>query len=73
MGITIGLILGIAIGLIAKTVADRSSSAGSIYIYKGEPDENPYMFLAVSGGIEKFFKKRYIVLKIELKNKPPQD
>ncbi len=73
MAIFIGLVLGIAIGWGIKVIADGLSSAGAIYIYNSEQDEKPYMFLAISGGIEKFFRRRYVVLKIEFKDKPPQD
>ncbi len=72
MAIVIGLIFGVIVGVVIKTIAIHSSSVGTIYIYNGDPEENPYMFLALSGGIDKFFKKRYVVLKIELKDIPPQ-
>lgn len=72
MGFIVGLIIGIVVGIIIKTAINRVSSIGSIYIYKGDLDEKPYMFLALSANLETFIKKKFIVLKLEQKDTHPQ-
>lgn len=74
MAFIIGLAIGIVIGIILKTVINRTSAVGSIYIYEGDSGEKPYMFLALSSeNLETFVGKKFVVLKIEPKDTPPQD
>lgn len=73
MEIIIGIFIGVVIGVVLKTVINRVSSIGSFYIYEGDHDEKPYMFLALSANLERFVKNKFVVLKIEQKDKPPQE
>lgn len=63
--------LGIAIGSIITTIIFRPFLSGTLRI--DTSDERPYLFLELSKGVDTIANKKYILLKVNLKNYIPHE
>ena len=61
--------LGIIIGIVFGRQVFRRDVVGSLRIDQSDPDSGPYLFLELSHkGADAIYKKRYVVLKVNIKN-----
>ena len=69
MEIIICFCVGIIVGIILHIVFSQIKSVGTIRVDHSDPDSGPYLFLEIKhGGMEKIKKKKYVVLKVNLKS-----
>ena len=62
-------LLGIFIGLLIERYVFRDKPIGSLRVDHSDPDSGPYLFLELNpGGADEIYKKRYVSLRVELKN-----
>ena len=61
-------IAGVLIGCIFSVVICRLMSVGSLRIDTSDPDDNPYLFLELSKDVDTVSRKKYVVLKVSIKN-----
>lgn len=67
----IGLIVGVIIGVIAKTIISRNASVGTICVYENDDDcAEPYMFLVLDREVGTLLNHGKVVLKIERRQNP---
>lgn len=63
------VIAGIVIGIVLGWQIFRRCVVGSLRVDQSDPDGGPYLFLELSHeGAEKIYKKRYVVLKVNIKD-----
>ena len=61
--------LGIIIGIVFGRQVFRRDVVGSLRIDQSDPDSGPYLFLELSHkGADAIYKKRYVVLKVNIKD-----
>ena len=69
MELVICIIVGIVIGIVFGRQVFRSDVVGSLRVDQSDPDSGPYLFLELSHkGADAIYKKRYVVLKVNIKN-----
>ena len=69
MELIICIIVGIIIGIVFGRRVFRSDVVGSLRIDQSDPDSGPYLFLELSHkGADAIYKKRYVVLKVNIKD-----
>lgn len=61
-------VIGVLSGCIITVVIFRVKSVGSLQIYTSDPDENPYLFLELSKDVGEVYRKKYVTLKVNIKN-----
>lgn len=62
-------LFGVFIGLLIERYAFRDKPIGSLRVDRSDPDSGPYLFLELNpGGADEIYKKRYVSLRVELKN-----
>jgi hypothetical protein len=61
-------VLGLIIGLIAHGKSSSDEPVGSLRIDTSDPDEGPYLFLELKNDPEEVMNKKYITLKVDIKN-----
>lgn len=62
----IGLVVGIIIGFLIKTLFEHRKSVGTIYIYPNdEPNNEPYIFLELEQDVKYLLNKKSIVLNVK--------
>ena len=65
----IGIIIGIVFGIVFGRQVFRRDVVGSLRIDQSDPDSEPYLFLELSHkGADAIYKKRYVVLKVNIKD-----
>ena len=63
------LLIGIVVGLILSRFIFKEKPVGSLRVDQSDPDSGPYLFLELSHeGVDAIYKKRYVVLKVNIKN-----
>ena len=69
MAFIIGIMIGFSIGLVFGRWRLHKEAIGLLRIDQSDPDSGPYLFLEVSRqGMSAIYKKKYVVLKTEVKN-----
>lgn len=69
MELIICIIVGIVIGILFGTLSVRRNIVGLLRVDQSDPDSGPYLFLELSHkGADAIYKKRYVVLKVNIKN-----
>lgn len=69
MELIICIIVGIVIGILFGTLSVRRNIVGLLRVDQSDPDSGPYLFLELSHkGADVIYKKRYVVLKVNIKN-----
>ena len=64
--------IGVAVGCILTTVILRIKSVGMLRVDKSDPDDNPYLFLELTKGLDVIYRRKYVSLKVCIKNFLPQ-
>lgn len=63
------LVIGILIGLFIERYIFQEKPIGSLRVDQSDPDSGPYLFLELSpGGADEIYKKKYVSLRVDLKN-----
>lgn len=69
MELILCMIIGIIIGVIFGRKVFRKDVVGSLRVDQSDPDSGPYLFLELSHkGVSAIYKKKYVVLKVNLKD-----
>lgn len=69
MNLIMVLLIGTSIGLILSRFIFKEKPVGSLRIDQSDPDSGPYLFLELSHkGADAIYKKRYVVLKVNIKD-----
>ena len=69
MELILCMIIGIIIGIVFGRQVFRRDVVGSLRVDQSDPDNRPYLFLELSHkGADAIYKKRYVVLKVNIKN-----
>ena len=69
MNLIIGLLIGIVAGVLLSRFIFREKPVGSLRVDESDPDSGPYLFLELDHfGADAIYKKRYVCLRVELKN-----
>lgn len=69
MELIVVLVIGILIGMVIAKFAFRDKTIGSLRVDQSDPDSGPYLFLELSpGGVDEIYKKKYVSLRVDLKN-----
>lgn len=65
----IDILIGIMVGLLLARFIFREKPIGSLRVDESDPDSGPYLFLEFDhSGADAIYKKRYVCLRVELKN-----
>lgn len=64
--------IGVAVGCILTTVILRKKAVGMLRVDTSDPDDNPYLFLELSKGLDDIYRRKYVVLKVYIKSFLPQ-
>lgn len=69
MSLIIALLIGTIIGLILSRFVFKEKPVGLLRVDQSDPDSGPYLFLELSHeGADAIYKKKYVVLKVNLKD-----
>lgn len=68
MEIVIYFCAGIVAGVVLHIAISRIRSVGTLCVDNSDPDDDPYLFLELSKDIGFIKRKKYVVLKANLKN-----
>lgn len=69
MTLAIGMLVGFLIGLLIARFIFKDKPVGSLRVDQSDPDSEPYLFLELDyDGAEAIYKKRYVRLRVDLKN-----
>lgn len=71
MEIIICFCVGIIVGIFLHVVFSRTKSVGALRVDNSDPDDGPYLFLELSKDIGFIKRKKYVVLKVNLKSYIP--
>lgn len=69
MELILCMVIGIVIGVVIGRQVFRRDVVGSLRVDQSDPDSGPYLFLELSHkGANAIYKKKYVVLKVNLKD-----
>lgn len=60
------LAAGIILGLLLSRLIFGISSVGTLKSYQGDPDDGPYLFLALSRSVQDVLNKKYVLMKVDV-------
>lgn len=70
----IGIIVGAIIGIFCGKYIALKKTTGSLRVDQSDPDSGPYLFLELSQrGISKIYRKKHIVLEINVSDYIPHE
>lgn len=64
----IAFLVGVLIGTIIYAIAVKTASIGTLRIDQSDPDDSPYLFLELDKNIAYISSKKYVIMKVNLKN-----
>lgn len=64
---------GVLIGCIITVIVSRIKAIGSLRVDNSDPDDNPYLFLELSKDMDAIYSKKYVTLKVNIKNFIPHE
>lgn len=59
---------GVLIGTIIYAIAVKTASIGTLRIDQSDPDDSPYLFLELDKNVVYISSKKYVIMKVNLKN-----
>lgn len=69
MSLVIVLVIGMMIGVLLARFIFKEKCIGTIRVDQSDPDSAPYLFLELTNdGWRAIYKKKYVVLKVNLKD-----
>lgn len=72
MGTISFLFIGFILGIIIAIIIFRCRIVGSLRVDNSDPSENPYIFLELEHNLDAVYKKKYVVLKVKIKDFIPR-
>ena len=70
--LTLIFLAGAFFGISITTLIFRAYLVGELRIDYSDPDYGPYMFLEITKGVGDISSKKYVILKVDLKNLVPR-
>lgn len=64
--------IGVVVGCILTTAISRIKSVGILRVDTSDPDDNPYLFLELTKGIDVIYRRKYVSLKVCIKDFLPR-
>ena len=64
----LAFILGVFAGAIVTYVNHRRHMIGNLRVDRSDPDDNPYIFLESSVGLDSIEKMRYVLMDVKVEN-----
>lgn len=61
-------IIGLAVGLIIKTIISRVKSVGTLRVDASDPDSQPYLFLELKKDVQAISRKNYVSMKVNIRD-----
>lgn len=68
IGLVISLLFGILIGFVGSKIITNIRHLGSICVDNSDPDDDPYLFLELHSSVVDIIKRKYVTLKVDVKN-----
>lgn len=59
---------GVMVGYVIATIMSRIKSVGTLKVDNSDPDDNPYLFLELSKGLDTIYRRKYVSLKVCIKS-----
>jgi hypothetical protein len=59
---------GVLVGTIIYAIAIKTASVGTLRIDQSDPEDSPYLFLELEKNLSVIAPKKYVIMKVELKN-----
>ena len=64
----IAFLVGVLIGTIIYAIAVKTASIGTLRIDQSDPEDSPYLFLELNKNITVISSKKYVTMKVDLRN-----
>lgn len=64
----IAFLAGVLIGTIIYAIAVKTASVGTLRIDQSDPEDSPYLFLELDKTLPAIVSKKYVIMKVNLKN-----
>lgn len=64
----IAFLAGVLIGTIIYAIAVKTASVGTLRIDQSDPEDSPYLFLELDKHLGFIASKKYVIMKVNLKN-----
>ena len=64
----IAFLAGVLIGIIIYVIALKTASIGTLRIDQSDPEDSPYLFLELNKNITVISSKKYVTMKVDLRN-----
>lgn len=64
----IAFLAGVLIGTIIYAIAVKTASVGTLRIDQSDPEDSPYLFLELDKNVFTIASKKYVIMKVNLKN-----
>ena len=64
----IAFLAGVLIGTIIYAIAVKTASIGTLRIDQSDPEDSPYLFLELNKNITVISSKKYVIMKVDLRN-----
>lgn len=61
-------LVGVLVGTIIYAIAVKTASVGTLRIDHSDPEDSPYLFLELEKNIATITSKKYVIMKVNLKN-----
>lgn len=68
MELIVAFCIGILIGCVFTVIIFRVMAVGTLRIDTSDPNDDPYLFLELSKDVNAIRQKKYITLKVNIKN-----
>lgn len=59
---------GVLVGTIIYAIAIKTASVGTLRIDQSDPEDSPYLFLELDKNLSYIASKKYVTMKVNLKN-----
>lgn len=59
---------GVLVGTIIYAIAIKTASVGTLRIDQSDPEDSPYLFLELEKNLSTIVSKKYVIMKVDLKN-----
>lgn len=64
----IAFLVGVLIGTIIYAIAVKTASVGTLRIDQSDPEDSPYLFLELNKNLSYVASKKYVIMKVDMKN-----
>ena len=65
-------LIGFTIGMAITAIIFRCRTVGSLRVDNSDPSETPYIFLELEHNLDVVYKKKYVILKVKIKDYIPR-